>query len=366
LNRYGVDLTACWRPEVGMVTLSLELTRALVHLDAAQWTLLCSRERPASLNGQGQPEVQAVLSPHRHELANKLAWIPFVESEAGLDAVLYPYWPSPPWRRAGAPPAAVFIHDLAFRVRPSEVPWQQRFYMGSLVPPALRAAAAVMVPSQATRRDVLESYPLAGLEEKLEVVPAGPSNLAGQASALPHGLEPGFLLAVGTVEPRKNYDRLLDAYRLLRARIPAPALVVAGRPGWEVRSTLEALATEPGVVYLGHVPGPMLLALYQNAGLLAFPSLYEGFGLPLLDAMCQGLPALVGERGSLSELAAGAALVVDPEDTDAIAAGLERLLSDAELRRRLIEAGRRRSAEFTWESAARSTLEILGRIALSK
>jgi glycosyltransferase involved in cell wall biosynthesis len=180
-------------------------------------------------------------------------------------------------------------------------------------------------------------------------------------------MKPGFLLAVGTVEHRKNYDRLLAAYRLLRARVPAlPALVVAGRPGWGVRSTLEALAAEPGVVYLGHVPGEVLLALYQNAGLLAFPSLYEGFGLPLLDAMGHGVPALIGEGGSLSELAAGAALIVDPEDTEAIAAGLERLLSDDELRHSLTEAGRRRAAEFTWESAARSTLQVLGRIARSK
>jgi glycosyltransferase involved in cell wall biosynthesis len=347
-----------------MVTVSLELTRALLRLGSAEWTLLCSRERPASLDVRGLPQVQAVLSPHRHELANKLAWMPFVESEAGLDAVLYPYWPSPPWRQAGAPPAAVFIHDLAFRVRPAEVPWQQRFYMGSLVPPALRAAAAVLVPSQATRTDLLESYPLPGLEEKLEVVPEGPSNLAGEAAPLPDGLEPGFLLAVGTVEPRKNYDRLMAAYRRLRARAQAPPLVVAGRPGWEARSTLEVLSREPGVVHLGHVPGPVLRTLYQNARLLAFPSLYEGFGLPLLDAMCESVPALAADRGSLPELADGAALLVDPEDTDAIAAGLERLLSDEELRQRLVEAGRRRAAEFTWESAARRTLEILGRIAV--
>ena len=136
----GVDLTACWRPRVGMVTLSVDLTRALLAEGAAEeWTLFCSRERVPAL---AQAEARFVLSPHRHELPNKLTWLPAVEAAAGLDAILYPYWPSPPRRRRGAPPAVVFVHDLAFRVRPSEVPWQQRAYLGALFPRSLPAAGA--------------------------------------------------------------------------------------------------------------------------------------------------------------------------------------------------------------------------------
>ncbi|MBO0705686.1 MAG: hypothetical protein J2P39_10225, partial [Candidatus Dormibacteraeota bacterium] len=122
--RVGVDLTACWRPRAGMGTCALELTRALLRAaDGEVFTLFCSRERPPDLDA-GETTM-AVLSPHRHEVANKLTWIPSVEATAGLDVMLYPYWPPPPVRRRGAPPAVTLVHDVAFRARPAEVPWQQ-------------------------------------------------------------------------------------------------------------------------------------------------------------------------------------------------------------------------------------------------
>ncbi|MBO0686698.1 MAG: glycosyltransferase, partial [Candidatus Dormibacteraeota bacterium] len=180
----GVDLTACWRPRVGMVTVGIELTRELLAAapEGTSLTLFCSRERPAEFASSDAP---VVLSPWRHEVANKLRWLPAVEGEAGLDVMLYPYWPSPPRRRPGAPPAAVFVHDLAFRVRPDEVPWQQRIYMGSILGPSLRQAAAVITPSEATRRDLLLHYPVHGLEERTRVVPEGRSLDRVEPGALP-------------------------------------------------------------------------------------------------------------------------------------------------------------------------------------
>lgn len=353
-----------------MVTVAVELARALVAgRGADDFTLLCSRERPQAL---ADLDCEAVLAPYRHEVVLKARWLPMVEPQLGCSAILYPYWPSPPRRRPGAPPAAIFVHDLAFRLRSAEVPWQQRAYFGTVLGPALRQAAAVLVPSEATRRDLLAAYPLRGLEERVTVVPEGLSAPA-EAGALPDGIEPAFILAVGTVEPRKNYPRLLTAYRRLRSRPGAvpmvigrragvPQLVIAGRPGWAYGDTLQKIQSEPGVRYLGHVDEPTLAALYESASVLAFPSLYEGFGLPLLEAMACGVPAVIGKSGALPELAGGSAIEVDPEDVDAIAAGLEKLLSDAELRRELGQAGKRRAAAFTWEGAAASTLDILHRI----
>jgi len=346
---------------VGMVTVAVELTRALVagRSSSDAFTLLCSRERPPAL---ADLDCEAVLAPYRHEVALKARWIPMVEPQLGCDAILYPYWPSPPRRRRGAPPAAIFVHDLAFRIRPSEVPWQQRAYFGTVLGPALRHAAAVLVPSATTRGDLLSSYPIPGLERRVTVVREGLSAPA-KAGALPEGIEPGFILAVGTVEPRKNYRRLLAAYRQLAGRRGgAPQLVIAGRPGWAFGDTLQKIQAEPGVRYLGHVDEPTLAALYESASVLAFPSLYEGFGLPLLEAMAQGVPAVIGKSGALPELAGGSAIEVDPEDVDDIATGLEKLLSDAGLRNELGEAGKRRAAGFTWEKAAASTLDILRRI----
>jgi glycosyltransferase involved in cell wall biosynthesis len=345
--RFAVDVTACWRPQrVGMTTVALELSKALVaHKEKDGIVLLCSRERPQALDGL---ECEAVLSPYRHEVNLKMRWLPAVEPQLESDAILYPYWPSPPFRRHDAPPAAIFVHDLAFRLRPHEVPWQQRAYMGTIL------------------------YTVPGLESKIDVIAEGlPSPVA--AGPLPEGLEPGFILAVGTVEPRKNYPRLLEAFRQMRGKhgsLPliingrpgVPQLVIAGRLGWAYGDTLQRIAAEPGVRYLGHVDEATLTALYESASVLAFPSLYEGFGLPLLEAMSRGVPAVIGEAGALPELAQTAAIAVEPEDVDAIASALERLLSDPQLRQRLGDEGKRRAADFTWDKAAEQTLVVLRRI----
>jgi glycosyltransferase involved in cell wall biosynthesis len=239
------------------------------------------------------------------------------------------------------------------------------------MPRALRDAHAVLVPSTTTRDDLLRIYATTGLDKKLEVVNEGLSAPA-IAGRLPERVEPGFILAVGTIEPRKNYPRLLAAYRELRGRgaVPfiingrpgVPQLVIAGRPGWAYGDTLQRIAAEPGVRYLGHVDEPTLAALYDSASVLALPSLYEGFGLPLLEAMAHGLPAVIGSSGALPELAGDAALSVNAEDSAAIAAGLEKLLADEALRKKLGEEGRRRAAAFTWERAAAQTREVLRRI----
>ena len=352
-----------------MLTVAVELARALVGLNSGdEFVLLCSRERPDALRGL---RCEAFFSPYRHELLLKWRWIPLVEPQLECDAILYPYWPSPPFRRPGAPPAVIFVHDLAFRLRPNEVPWQQRLYFRAVLPTALRRAAGVLVPSETTKRDLLASYRVPGLDQKVSVVANGlPPEV--EAGPLPEGIDPGFILAVGTVEPRKNYPRLLAAYRRLRGRHGAlpfiingrpgiPDLVIAGRPGWSYGDTIDRIAAEPGVKYLGHVDEPTLSALYESASVLAFPSLYEGFGLPLLEAMSRGVPAVVGETGALPELALGAALSVNAEDVVAIASALERLLADESLRQKLGEEGRRRARGYTWAYAAERTLDALRR-----
>ena len=371
MARFAIDVTACWRPRrVGMLTVAVELSKALVARGGKDtFTLLCSRERPGALEDL---KCEAVFSPYRHELALKTRWLPTVEAQLDADAILYPYWPSPPFRHPDAPPAAIFVHDLAFRIRSQEVPWQQRVHMRAVLGRALKQAAAILVPSESTRGDLLEHYKDPALESKVAVVAEGVPS-AVPAGPLPVGLEPGFILAVGTIEPRKNYPRLLAAFRALRGRhgsLPfiingrpgVPQLVIAGRPGWAYGDTLQRIAAEPGVRYLGHVDEPTLTALYESASVLAFPSLYEGFGLPLLEAMSKGVPAVVGAAGALPELALGAAITVKPDDVDAIAGALERLLSDEKLRAKLGEEGKRRAAGFTWDHAADQTLVVLHRI----
>ncbi len=309
MSRFAIDVTAAWRPQrVGMLTVATELSRALIeHGSADEFVLLCSRERPAQLRDL---DCDAVLSPYRHEVVLKSTWLPTIEPRLEADAILYPYWPTPPRRRRGAPPAAIFVHDL---------------------------------------------------EHKVQVIPEGLPH-AAKPGPLPEGIEPGFILAVGTVEPRKNYPRLLIAYRRLRGRPGVPQLVVAGRAGWAYGDTLRRIAAEPGVRYLGHVDEPTLAALYEHASVLAFPSLYEGFGLPLLEAMSRGVPAVVGTAGALPELGMGAAISVDAESSDAIAGALERLLVDEGLRKEVGQEGIRRARDYTWASAAERVLAAMHRI----
>jgi glycosyltransferase involved in cell wall biosynthesis len=362
MPRLGIDLTAAWGPRDGLATVAQRLSQAIVAGGAFSCVVFGPRQGGPDLGG----ECELVSSPYRRERFNKLLWLPVAEARHGLDAMLYPHWPSPPLRTRGAPRAVVFLHDLAFRLRAREVPWQTRAYLRVLVPRALRQAAAILVPSETTRRDLLEAYPQPGLDGRLRVVHEGVVPLPA-GGELPAGLEPGFILAVGSVEPRKNYRRLAAAYSRLREACPgAPKLVLAGRVDLDRDGTVAELRRQQGVELLGHVSDHTLGALYRGAALLAFPSLYEGFGLPLLEAMSVGLPALVSSRGSLPEVAAGAALEVDPDDTEAIAAGLERLLSDSELRRRLALAGPERAATFSWERSARAAVDAIRELALGR
>jgi len=334
-----------------MVTMALELVRALAEL--VPLVLFASLERPTSL---ARIEAEFVLSPHRHELWNKLVWLPSVEAASQLDAMLYPYWPSPPRRHRGAPPALVMIHDLAYRLRPESVPWQQRLYLGTLVPAALRQADLILTPSRTSRDDLIALHPLPGLAERVHVIAPGRSGEDLAPGPLPPKIRPGFILAVGTLERRKNYLQLLSAHRLMT---PRPQLVIVGRPGWGSDDLQRRLAADAEVVLLGHVDDAVLQTLYRSASLLAFPSLYEGFGLPLLEAMTQGLPAVVSSAGSLPEVAAGAALVVPPDQPQELARAMTSILSDPALAEELRLRGRTRALEFDWGRSARSLLELV-------
>jgi glycosyltransferase involved in cell wall biosynthesis len=254
-------------------------------------------------------------------------------------------------------PLVATVHDLAFRHYPDAYPAAGRRYHERSARIVADEAARVLVPSEATARDLAELYgvdrgrititPL-GVE-----VPAEPDRAGAERLLRDLGVRGPFLLAVGTLEPRKNLPRLLDAFGLVTDDLPDHWLVVVGPVGWgpRLRPTWDSVR----VKLAGPVGDRLLHALYQAADGLAYPSLYEGFGLPVLEAMANGAPVLTGDRSSLPEVAGDAALLVDPLDRTAIAAGLVRLAGDDDLRRRLAEAGRRRAAGFTWRATAAAT-----------
>ncbi len=177
-----------------------------------------------------------------------------------------------------------------------------------------------------------------------------------------YGLTSGYLLFVGTLEPRKNLPGLLTAYQILRVRrVTREPLVVVGSRGWlydEVFARVGALGLEAHVRFLENVPDEDLPALYNGAALLVMPSFYEGFGLPALEAMACGTPVVLSDRGSLPEVGGPAAVFVDPDHPEDIAAGMARVLEDPVLRERMREASLAHAARFTWEATAHRTLQI--------
>lgn len=295
--------------------------------------------------------------------APRLEWL------VDFDVLFAPNFVPPPTRSHRV---VLTVHDLAFRRFPSSAPARTLAWLAGLEP-ALRAAAAVIAPSEATRDDLAELY---------AVDPAA-------VAVIPHGVDPAFrppepgdveavrrrlgiagpyLLFVGGIEPRKNLPAILRAF----ARLPdPPALVVAGsgvawnpegRQGLEraLRALPEAAARS--VVRAGYVPPEVVPVLMGGALALVCTTRYEGFGLPALEAMACGTPVLASSSGALAEVVGEAGLLVDPTDEAAIADGMDRLRGDERLREELRARGRERARGFTWERTARRTAEVLRRV----
>ncbi len=237
------------------------------------------------------------------------------------------------------------------------------------LPLAARRARALLCISEATRGQLIARLPRAAGRAEVTPLAADPAfghAQPGDAEApLRHGIERPYVLSTATLEPRKNLPRLIEAFAALPTDVrDGHELVLVGARGWEEDETLAAVRRHAGLVRtLGYVDDPDLRALYRRATVFAYPSLGEGFGLPVLEAMTAGVPVLTSNRSSLPEVAGGAARLVDPEDTGAIRDGLAALLRDDAERDGRAAAGRERARGFSWDATARATLAALERIA---
>jgi glycosyltransferase involved in cell wall biosynthesis len=263
-------------------------------------------------------------------------------------------------------PHVVTIHDAGLWLHPEYHYFRRLVTLRPLIPIVARRAAAIIAVSHTVKRELVHVLGLP--EAKVRVIHPGVSprfNRAPLAADLArarqvHRLPERFILTVGSLEPRKNLNRLLAAHSALVAEpgLGDVGLVFAGPPGWKYRPFLDALGEihpRSAVSVLGPVDGGTLVALYHLATVLAFPSLYEGFGLPLLEAMACGTPVVTSRGGALAEVAADAAELVDPLHSDSIAGGLRRVLDDGARAAELRQRGLKRAHDFTWERAARET-----------
>ena len=296
--------------------------------------------------------LSAELWPHRLDLLHSPDFIP----------------PQSGYRRL-----VITVHDLTFLLYPQFLTDESRRYYNHQIAWAVGRADAISADSHATKADLVERLKVPA--DKITVIHLGldtafqPDGLASAPLLAALGLPRGYVLFVGTFEPRKNVAGLLAAYAALRRRLPdAPPLVLAGRRGWlfdDVKARLRELKLEPHVKFLEEVSEAQLRALYHGAGVFVLPSHYEGFGFTVLEAMASGTPAVVANRASLPEIAGDAALLVDPDDPEAIADSLSRALTDSELRSTMIQRGLAQAQRFNWDKTARATLELYQRVLAS-
>ena len=224
-----------------------------------------------------------------------------------------------------------------------------------------RAAAAIVASSKATATDLTT---VIGVDRsRISVVPEAVQLVRGNARQSPfHQTEAPFALFVGTLEPRKNVRFLFDLWRENPTALKNLRLVIAGKEGWDVEACELAKSGMPGIEYVGYVSDEALSRLYRDASCLVYPSLYEGFGLPVVEAMAAGCPVITSPCGALAEVAADAAIVLDTREKDAWVQSLVRLSSDHAFGKSLSEAGRSRASEFTIERHVAGTLRVLGGI----
>jgi glycosyltransferase involved in cell wall biosynthesis len=280
-----------------------------------------------------------------------------------VDVLHSPHYTTPlapgRWRRV------ITFHDVTFFLLPQRYPILRRLYFQGASHAGARLADLVIAVSETVKGDVVRHLGLAA--EKVRVVPLAPGPgfqpledpARMEAVRDRYRLPPRFILNVGTLEPGKNQATLVRAFHRLKGQGLEQGLVIAGQKGWmyeKLFRLVDGLGLGKDVRFVGHLPEADLAAVYNMADLFVFPSLYEGFGLPPLEAMACGLPVVASNAPALAEVLNGAALLVNPSDVDALAEAAARALRDKRLRSRLRRQGLERASQFSWQRTARGTV----------
>jgi len=370
--RVGFDATSAVRQGGGIGRYTRELLRALAAADTASDYRLFFASRsvfhplpslPSNFRVTHLPldDIWLVRVWQRARLPLPVNWL-----TGPIDLFHSPDFTLPPVRRGTR--TLLTVHDLSFIRDPESATPVLRDYLNAVVPRSVARADHVLADSQATRADLVELYRTPA--EKISVLYSGVhesfqpvTDLAAVRARYSLGDAP-FVLAVGTLQPRKNYVRLIQAFAAISNLQPRTSnlhLVIAGDKGWRydaIFAEVEKLGLRDRVLFPGFVADADLPALYSAARVLAYPSIYEGFGLPMLEAMACGTPVVTSTASCMPEVAGDAALLVPPTDVDALAAALDRALTDEALRADLIAKGRARARQFSWAKSAQQLLEI--------
>ena len=355
--RVGIDWRPAYAERGGIPVYVRHLVAALAEtFPADDWRLYGHRlrDRAAIASGRVRPPARAARlysSPIPTRAAEALARFGVGADRlvGGCDVFhLTDY----AWLRPTRAPLVATVHDVLFEELPRCYTPRMRRGLRHVTRRLVRHAARILVPSVRTKIGLVERF--RADPDRVDVVPLAPRAFP---SAPPAGSFSRYALAVGTLEPRKNLLRLVDAHRIALARGSNVDLVVVGGRGWLDDSTLEAVRSSPRVRWEGAVDDERLLSLYRGALFLAYPSLGEGYGLPVAEALSLGVPVLTSAGTQCSDLAGDAALSVDPYDVEEMASEFGRLASDDALRRSLVGRGLARASAWSWTRTAEGTRE---------
>lgn len=364
----GLDARLVFYSKAGIGQYIIHLTKALSQLNTPDdnFILLQSRKDKSNIIYNNNFTRISLWTPSHHRLEQPA--LRFETSRLGLDLLHSPDF-IPPFKRNYK--SVITVHDLAFLLYPQFMTRQSARYYGQ-IDHAVRNTDHIIAVSKATKKDLIK---LLGVpEEKITVIYEGRNpayqpmdrTKAEQYVKKTWDIDPNYIFFISTIEPRKNVPTLLKSFKYLKDHYKvSQKLIMAGSRGWlfeEVDETIKALNLENDVILLGRVKDEHVNYLYNAAGMLVYPSFYEGFGLPPLEAMTCGTPVIASKIKVMPEVVGDAALLVDPHDVEGLAIAIHRLLTNPELRDELTAKGLKRAKKFSWEQAARETLAVYHKI----
>ncbi len=365
--RIAIDAHSVGTGLGGNESYATNLIEALAQIDQTnRYTLYVTKREAVTRFSNRWPNV-LVRSTLPHTPLIRIPLTLSAELRRNPVDVLHVQFTAPPFSPC---PVVVSIHDLSFEHLPQTFKWRSRKQLRITVRRSVREASQVIALSAHARNDIINTYKVS--PERVTAIPLAAADHFRPVSdetelqrvKQTYGIKGDYILAVGAIQPRKNLARLVAAHARLRSLKPEgklPKLVLAGKCAWLYDETLRAikdLELKDSVIVTGYVPEKDLPTLYSGALCFVYPSYFEGFGLPPLEAMQCGAPVIVGNLTSLPEVVGDAGLLVDPFDVDALAAAIESVISNSDLRAELSFKGLARAKLFEWQETARQTLAI--------
>lgn len=363
--KIGVDVRSLSVPITGIGQYTLELLDAMVDL-GHEWVLYSHKP---IINGRWDRPNVMIRTMNLKARPFSMIWsqcmLPYLLKNDSIDLFWAPGHRLPLYMSSNQA-TVVTIHDLVWKRAPETMRKFSRFLESLFMPRAVHKADALIAVSTSTFHDLIEEFN--GVSEKISIVHEGiptlKQNLNSEASNL-ECIKSPYILFVGTLEPRKNLRRLLEAYSSMSQEIRKNySLVIAGGKGWgteKLHTIIKELSIESSVITLGYVTNEDLVNLYKSSSLFVMPSLYEGFGLPILEAMSFGTPVLTSNVSSIPEVTGDAAILINPHDILSIQSGLEKILTDSNLQREMSTKGRIQAQQFSWDVCAKQTLNVFER-----